>query len=107
MTDTAEVSTHFRIPIEIGQSTFTVRVPRHYMDGRRKFYFSQLNLVPDYFSQEATKQELDADPDIDEMIEVNLSVKVKFEEQKSTFAPDGYTNPASRSKLTDTIEAIL
>ena len=106
MTDTAEVSTHFRIPIDIGHSTFTVRVPRHHLNGNRRFFFSQLNLIPDYFSQEATKQELDADPDKDNFMEVDLSVKIKFENQKTTFAPDGYANTASKAKLTDAMAAI-
>ena len=99
MVDKAEVSTHFRIPIDIGHSTFTVRVPRHHLNGNRRFFFSQLNLIPDYFSQEATKQELDADPDKDNFMEVDLSVKIKFENQKTTFAPDGYANTASNSCL--------
>ena len=106
MVDKAEVSTHFRIPIDIGHSTFTVRVPRHHLNGNRKFFFSQLNLIPDYFSQEATKQELDADPDKDNFMEVDLSVKIKFENQKTTFAPDGYANTSSKSKLTDAMAAI-
>ena len=106
MSDTAEVSTHFRIPVDIGQSTFTVRVPRHHLDGQRKFFFSQINVVPDYFSQEASKQELDADPDADQPMEVDVSVKIRFEDNKKTFAPDVYTNAAANAKLTDAIEAI-
>ena len=106
MSDTAEVSTHFRIPVDIGQSTFTVRVPRHHLDGQRKFFFSQINVVPDYFSQEASKQELDADPDADQPMEIDVSVKIRFEDNKKTFAPDVYTNAAANVKLTDAIEAI-
>ena len=105
MTDTAEVSTHFRIPISRGESTFTVRVPRHHLDGHRKFFFSQINVVPDYFSQDATKQQLDADPDLEEPVEVDVTIKIKFEDPKTAFAKS-YTNPAAKSKLADAMAAI-
>lgn len=106
MADTAEVSTHFRIPILSGQSTFSVRVPRHHLENNRKFFFSQLNLVPDYFSQDAEDQNLDADPDLEQMVETNVFLKIKYDNYKKVYMPDPYTNTATTPKLKDAIANI-
>jgi hypothetical protein len=92
MADTAEVSTHFRIPILNGESTFSVKVPRHYLENNRKFFFSQLNLVPDYFSQDAEDQNLDADPDLEQMIEMDVFLKIRYENYKTVYVPEPFQN---------------
>ena len=81
-----DVSTHFRIPILGGQSTFTVRVPHHYLQGQRQFFFSQLHLVPNYFSLDAEKEQLDADPEMEQMIEKDVHVKININEPQTFFA---------------------
>jgi hypothetical protein len=106
MTDTAEVSTHFRIPLLSGQSTFTVRVPRHHLDGHRKFFFSQINLVPDYFSQDAQKQNLDADPDLEKMIEMVVYVKLNFGDPRTVYMQEPYSNPGTTLFLGDAMAGI-
>jgi len=106
MADTAEVSTHFRIPITSGQSTFTVRVPHHLLQGNRKFYFSQLNLVPEFFSIDAEKENLDADPDLDQLITKDVHVIVKHGDPKHMYSKDPYTNTTSNSKTADAMAAI-
>lgn len=106
MADSAEVSTHFRIPILSGQSTFSVRVPRHHLESNRKFFFSQLNLVPDYFSQDAEDQNLDADPDLDQTVETNVFLKIKYEDYKKVYMPNPFTNTATTPKMKDVIANI-
>jgi hypothetical protein len=103
MADSAEVSTHFRIPILSGQSTFTVRVPHHHLQGNRKFYFSQLNLVPEYFSIDAEKEKLDADPDLEQTVTMDVQVTVKHGDPKTLYSKDGYTNKESMSNTADAI----
>lgn len=106
MTDNAEVSTHFRIPIENGESTFTVRVPRHHLESNRKFFFSQLNLVPDFFSKDAEKQQLDADPDMEKMMELDVHIKIFYNDYKQLYAPDAYSNSLTTTKLVNAMAAI-
>lgn len=106
MADTAEVSTHFRIPIMSGQSSFAVRVPRHHLENNRKFYFSQLNLVPDFFSKDAQKQQLDADPEMETIIEMDVHVKINYGNYKTVYMPEAYVNSAAVSKTIDAIAAI-
>jgi hypothetical protein len=80
------VSTHFRITIPSGQSVFTVDVPKNYLlDGRRRFYFDQLHLTPSFFSEEAEKLDLDADPEMDRTIERSLDVKIVYDNPKDIY----------------------
>ena len=102
----ADVSTHFRIPILGGQSTFTVRVPHHYLQGQRQFFFSQLHLVPNYFSLDAEKEQLDADPEMEQMIEKDVHVKININEPQTFFAKEPYVNKATIPKLVDAMAAI-
>jgi len=84
--DAASVSTHFRIPIPSGQSDFTVQIPKNYLlDGRRRFYFDQLHLTPNFFSEEAEKLDLDADPELDRRVERQLDIKIVFEDPKDVY----------------------
>ena len=101
-----DVSTHFRIPILSGQSAFTVRVPHHYLQGQRQFFFSQLHLVPDYFSLDAEKQKLDADPELEQMVEMNVQVKINHGDPKTIYSKDPFVNSATTTKTIDAIQAI-
>lgn len=84
--DSALVSTHFRIFIPSGQSVFTVHVPKNYLlDGRRRFYFDQLHLTPSFYSEEAEKLDLDADPEIERTIERQLDVKIVYDNPKDIY----------------------
>ena len=86
--DAAEVRTHFRIPIPVGQSTFTVQVPKHHLqDNRRRFFFNQLHLTPDFYSLEAEKLNLDADPEMDRILEHSLRLKVNYNDVAAVYGP--------------------
>jgi hypothetical protein len=106
MADNAEVSTHFRIPILSGESTFSVKVPHHHLENNRKFFFSQLNLVPDYFSQDAENQNLDADPDLEQMVEMDVFFKIKYENYKTVYMPAPFVSTNTTTLLKDAIANI-
>jgi hypothetical protein len=86
--DVAEdVSTPFRIAIPNGHSGFTLKVPSHYVKDEppRRFYFSHLEVIPDFYSMEAEKLELDADPVMDTMVERDVQVKIHYKDPKGAY----------------------
>ena len=85
--DTAtDVATHFRVSIPSGQATFTVQVPQHHLqDTRRRFSFNQLHLTPDFYSLEAEKLALDADPQLDKIIERDAAIKLTYANVKLAY----------------------
>lgn len=84
--DSALVSTHFRISIPSGQSVFTVNVPKNYLlDGRRRFYFDQLHLTPSFYSDEAEKLDLDADPEMERVVERYIDLKIVYDNPKDIY----------------------
>lgn len=103
-----DVRTHFRIPIPSGKSTFTVRVPHHHLAGghHRRFFFSQLHLTPDYFSLEAEKMKLDADPELDKMIDIDVRLKITFPVIKTAHMEEPYTHGGSINETVAAIAAI-
>ena len=102
-----DVSTHFRIPILSGQSSFTVRVPHYYLQGgNRRFFFSQLHLAPDFFSLDAEKQKLDADPEMDRVLEMEVHVKINYGDPKTTYVSEPFNNSPSVKNTVDVVAAI-
>jgi hypothetical protein len=84
--DAAEVDTHFRIPVRSGQSTFTVQIPQHHLlDTRRRFFFSELHVIPDFFSLEAEKLRLDADIQEDQVLEKDVKVRIVYDDPKKFY----------------------
>jgi hypothetical protein len=98
-------NTPFRIAIPSGVSTFTIKVPHHYLRSTRKFFFNQLELAPDFFSLEAEKLKLDADPDLDQTVETSVQVKITYMEPRTVYAPV-YQNASTTTKTIDFIEKI-
>lgn len=84
--DAAEVDTHFRIPIRSGQSTFTIQLPQHnLLDTRRRFFFSELHVIPDFFSLEAEKLRLDADIQEDVVLEKDVKIRIVYDDPKKFY----------------------
>ena len=96
--DFSDVSTHFRIPIISGTSLFTVKVPHHHLqESRRRFFFNELHLTPDFYSLEAEKLKLDADT---VMVEQDAELKVYLDSPSTVYGPTGYINKTG-TKTTD------
>lgn len=91
-----DVSTPFRIAIPSGHSGFTIRVPLQHIEDEppRRFFFTHLEVIPDYFSMEAEKLELDADPQMDKMVERDVQVKIHYPDPKTAYG-EGYEHNAA------------
>ena len=75
-TNSNEVYVHFKRRLGAQQSQFTVNVPAIFND--RKFFFSSLVLLPDFYSLEALYEGLD-DPDVfNTLLDYDLQLKVNF-----------------------------
>lgn len=61
-----KVGCPFQIQIPAGTSTFEIQVPRIFCD--RKFYFSKLSLVPEYFSQQAYLYNQDLEEELESSV---------------------------------------
>ena len=93
--DSTDVSTHFRVPIPLGESTFTIEVPQHYLqDHRRRFHFNELHLTPDYYSLEAEAMEIDADPEIERTSEWDVKVKISYADPKTVYGTSFEHSPS-------------
>ena len=66
----------FNVDIPAGHSTFTVPVPTRFSD--REFFFSNVVLVPDFYSQQAAGYDLDVQEELDQLILYDLYLKVNF-----------------------------
>jgi hypothetical protein len=97
-----EVTTPFRIKIPGGTSTFTIHVPRHHITKERRFYFKELKVEPDFFSQEADKLNLDADPEMDKFVDYPVKIKLDIKKPAELYGPM-YKN----SKATSTTAAMM
>lgn len=100
-----EVSTPFRIVIPSGQATFNVKVPKHHLTSDRKFYFNHLHVAPDFYNKEAEKLQLDADPEMDKMINYPVQVKVEYKDIGSVYGPN-FKNSTTVNQTQDAIEKI-
>ena len=99
------VDTPFRITIPSGTSTFTIKIPNHHLGSNRQFYFQHLNLAPDFFSLEAEKLKLDTDPDLDQIVESSVQVKINHVDPKTAYAPT-YQNASATTKTIDFMDKI-
>lgn len=104
--DTEDVYIHFRIAILSGASTFTIKVPHRYLeDARRRFFFSQMHLVPNFYSLDAEKLALDADPAIDLPVTRSFQAKMFYRDNKIIYGNE-YVNSTTLTKTVDLLDAI-
>jgi len=84
--DAREIDTHFRVHLRSGQSTFSVHLPQHQLlDTRRRFYFQELHVIPDFFSLEVEKWKLDADPQEEASIERDVKIRISYDDPKTYY----------------------
>jgi len=74
----ADVHVPFRVSVPAGQSTFSVNVPKSFDD--RKFFFTDLQLVPDFYNAEAAEFGLDTDEELDQLLDFPLSLIAEYGE---------------------------
>ena len=102
-TSSDEVFVHFKRRLGAQQSQFTVHVPAIFSD--RKFFFSSLVLLPDFYSLEALYEGLD-DPDVyNTEIPYELQFKVNYLDSPSFYA-DEYTIPNSVNTTVQLMQSI-
>jgi len=102
---TKEVTTPFRIMMPNGESTFTVHVPKHHLTNDRQFYFNHLHLAPDFFSKEADKLNLDADPEMNKMMDYPVQIRIEIEDPKDLYG-EFYQNLALITRTMDVMDRI-
>lgn len=100
-----DVSTPFRTRVPAGTCTFNVNVPKNNFIGDRKFYFSNLHVQPNFFNKEADLLGLDADPDLDSLINYPIQVRLDFRDVTTFYGP-GYKNSSTTMETQDLIELI-
>jgi len=76
------VQVPFRQKIPPGSSEFDIGVPEEWMQDY-EFYFSNIHLVPDYFSKLAASYKMDPDLELKLEHRFNLKVRVVYETAKS------------------------
>ena len=103
--DVNDVTTPFRIMIPSGESTFTVYVPKNYIHQDRKFFFPDLRLQPDFFSREADRLALDADPEMDKFVDHPIQVKVDVRDPMALYGSKYIHSKAAKTTM-DMIENI-
>lgn len=82
----SDVSTHFRINIPSGHSSFTIPVPRNYIqDTQRRFFFKELHILPEFFSLEVEKHQWDADPQLDSYVERDVQVRIDYQDPRTAY----------------------
>jgi hypothetical protein len=54
----------FRLAVPEGQSTFTLMLPREFVQDRQ-FYFADLSLAPDYYNTKSAQEGMDTDQEMD------------------------------------------
>ena len=103
---TNEVTTPFRMCIKAGDSTFTVHVPKHHLTQDRRFYFNHLHLAPDYFSKEADKFNLDADPEMNSFVDFPVTIKIEIDDPKEVYGGEPYQNLSYITRTMDVIDRV-
>ena len=58
------VNCPFRLAVPEGQSTFTIMVPREFVQ-ERQFYFTELTLAPDYYNTKSAQENMDTEEELD------------------------------------------
>ena len=57
----------FRLAMPEGQSTFTLLIPREFVQDRQ-FYFADLSLAPDYYNTKSAQENMDTDQELDSIM---------------------------------------
>jgi len=85
-----DVFVPFHVDIPAGHSTFTVSIPTRFAN--REFFFSNVVLVPDFYSQQAAGYDLDIPEELNQLILYNLYLKVNFKTEPklhpASFTPE-------------------
>jgi len=76
----------FRQHVPFGKATFELRFPKHFLNF--KFYFSMLELVPAYFSFQASQMTLDNDPELKAPLAHFVAFKTHYADKKKIFESD-------------------
>lgn len=104
--ETDSVHHHFRVPIPRGQSTFTLNLPHRYLqDACRRFFFGEIKLVPNFYSLDAERLKLDADPAMDLPLTRTFQAKIFFVDAKLVYGSE-YVNSTALTKTEDLVGAI-
>jgi hypothetical protein len=76
----ATINIPFRILLEMGENKFKLRVPRRYLDSEMeyKFGFAFMTLIPEYYSQQALKHNLDPIDEGERDVEYPFDVEFVF-----------------------------
>jgi len=101
----SEVTTPFRVLVPEGQSTFTIRVPKHHLTKDRKFCFNRLQIQPDFYSKEADKLNVDADPEMEKLVDYPVQVKLDIREPKALYG-ERYQNTPYTITTMDVMDRI-
>jgi len=103
-----DVNVPFRSSLPAGHSTFTVQIPRAFND--REFYFTDLVLIPEFYSDEAAELGLDTDEELDQLISIQLYLVARMTEGflADDFLPSGDvpTTPELCNQINDHYEAV-
>lgn len=96
-----DVDVPFRLSIPSGHSRFTLAVPRHYIQSEppRRFHFNHLEVMPDFFTLEAEKLDLDADFKPDEEVHKDLVIRIHYNDPRTTYGASFEHNTTSWKTL--------
>ena len=87
------VNIPFRVYIPAGHSTFTVAIPAEFTD--RKYYFSNVVLLSQFYSDQAADMELDTDDELNQVLSFPLHVKMNLFDITQPFYGNFYTPDTS------------
>ena len=96
-----EVHVPFKKGIRAGHHTFTINVPSSYVN--REFFFSSIVLMPDFYSIEAEKENLDNDDVLDTPIEYEIAFNTAFLASPAFFT-NTYQCPSSITLTKDIVK---
>lgn len=77
---TQDVNIPFRQRLEMGDSTFKIKVPRRFLDKtERKFGFECLTLMPDYYSKQAALYGMDPESETTTVVQHPFKIEFKLD----------------------------
>jgi hypothetical protein len=85
MANYKEICIPFKKFIPAGQSTFSIEIPNYHSD--RSFFFSYLELMPEIFSEQAAKMDLDTEEELQQLINYKIYYKIAFDSKQPLFSP--------------------
>jgi hypothetical protein len=71
----------FRLAVPEGTSTFTLLIPREFVQDRQ-FYFADLSLAPDYYNTKSAQEGMDTDQELDSTTTHQIYITSLSDEQK-------------------------